>query len=649
MAQTRDEDPLKRTDSHSGFSYHSSDGEGISDVDSGVSLSSEEEKIVFEQLLKEIPVVWCVVKLMDKNDMMSFVIKAANPAYEVSLKKPLDQVIGKPYTEIHPFLLANDSFLLKENYKTATTGKSYDMPEVTVEDDIVGKAVVRAKYISLPNLCVLIVVERLDDPETVKKRRQEARRKLEDIMDRSLDTMLNPPMEGQTKEDSMESQVLRNVLAFGDISDADILISDQESLITAADIGTLIQNLSQAKDDFIEQFLITYRYFITPKSLLNKLILKYVSSKGDERGRETRERLTKVFRAWIKDHYYDFDVDPELLTSLNNFVHEHALHLKKLLEKQNSLSFPVGMEFGMGMKNQRSNSRILNLFKRKSTLTCFDATLVAHQLTLLSFQRFKNIKPLELHSQSWSKEKKNLTSPNVVALVNHFNSISNLFACEILSQQNLKKRVEALKHVINIGWAAFGYRDYETTFNVVLSLGMLPICRLTETWNALSSTSRQQWDQMLQFCDHKDNYKMYRSHLRKQVNMMPYMGLFLKDLTNIDENDTITSIGAVNFFKMRKVAQVIKTMQRAQQSIFNFQRNLKIVSYISFEVPLCDENELWEMSLQCEKENSAERNSQSKRLVDILSPTPLVTTSSNPIFGMTSPKSPLGKSSSTQY
>eukprot|EP01119_Soliformovum_irregulare_P008829 TRINITY_DN2193_c0_g2_i7.p1 TRINITY_DN2193_c0_g2~~TRINITY_DN2193_c0_g2_i7.p1 ORF type:complete len:650 (-),score=183.05 TRINITY_DN2193_c0_g2_i7:59-2008(-) len=631
---------LKRNGSvNSDLGYLTTDSEA-SDGDMK-SVTSEDEKTIYNEMLREVPVGWVVAKLLDENDMMSFVIVAGNPIYEAIMKTPLDQMIGKPVTDLHPPMLANDCELLRKNFLIAKTGETIDLPAFEVDDAFLGKMTVRLKYIGLPNLAVLSMFEQLHDADVMKKRRQDIRSKLEDIMDRSLDRMLDPAV--QEKEDeALESQILRSVLAFGDVSDSDILVSDKESLITAADIGTLIRNLAEAKEDFIDQFLITYRYFITPKALLNKLILKYISQTNDEvRIDETRQKLTKVFRAWIKDHYYDFDVDPELLSSLTNFVNEHATHLQKLLSKQTTQSCVV-IDDSETAENQarKSSSRILNLFKRKSTLINFDATAIAHQLTLLCFQRFKNIKPVELHSQSWSKQNKQVISPNVVAMVNHFNLISNLFQYEIVSQRTLKKRVAALQHVINIGWAAYGYRDYETTFTVVLSLASFPISRLAETWKGLPTTSRQQWDLMEQFCHYKDNYKRYRSHLRKSVNMVPYMGLFLKDLTNIDENDTITSVGAVNFFKMRKVAQVISTIQRTQQSIFNFQQNLKITSFISFEVPSCDENDLWEMSLQCEKETDTERAPNQRKLLDILTPTQLITTSSNPIFGLNQPKSP---------
>eukprot|EP01119_Soliformovum_irregulare_P002315 TRINITY_DN1259_c0_g1_i1.p1 TRINITY_DN1259_c0_g1~~TRINITY_DN1259_c0_g1_i1.p1 ORF type:complete len:637 (+),score=163.45 TRINITY_DN1259_c0_g1_i1:82-1992(+) len=621
-----------RTESIS--SYFSTDSETS---DGEFPSATGDEKAIYNELLKEIPVGWVIVKLMDEQDMMTFVVVTGNPIYESFVKMPLTEVVGKLYTEIHPSLLVDDCHLLKESYLTATSGKTRHVPTVDLSNDIVGKVTVRIKFVALPNHSVLVVFEQLNDPEDTKKKRQDIRAKLEDIMDRFLDTMLNGV---QGKEEAIESHILRNVLSFGDLSESDILISDTESLITAADIGTLIQNLAEAKEDFIEQFLITFRYFITPKALLNKLIFKYLHPNVEENAEESRQRLTKVFRTWIKDHYYDFDVDPELLASLNSFISEHALHLKKLLSRQMSLSFPVGTDFNIGLKNRQNSSRILNMFKKKSTLTKFDATVIAHQLTLLCFQRFKNIKPLELHSQSWSKENKNLTSPNVVAMVNHFNVISNLFQYEIVSQQNFKKRIEVLKHIISIGWAAYGYRDYETTFTVVMSLGSGAVSRLAETWKGLTTTSRQQWDAMEEFCHYKENYKTYRSHLRKNVNMVPYMGLFLKDLTIIDENDTITAIGAVNFFKMRKVAHVIGTIQRAQQSIFNFQKDIKLTSYISFEVPLCDENDLWELSLQCERQTDMERSPNQRRLADILAPTPFVMTSSNPIFGMNAPRSP---------
>eukprot|EP01119_Soliformovum_irregulare_P002919 TRINITY_DN1317_c0_g1_i1.p1 TRINITY_DN1317_c0_g1~~TRINITY_DN1317_c0_g1_i1.p1 ORF type:complete len:513 (-),score=136.76 TRINITY_DN1317_c0_g1_i1:515-2053(-) len=466
-------------------SSSTSDSE-VASVDSVPSLTSEEEKAMYNELLKEIPVGWCVAKLINKEDIMTFKMVTGNHVYAETFKAPIAEITGRAYHELHPCLLDNDAELLKQNYQVVLTGKTNYVGSADIEEDSIGQATLRIKQVALPNQCVLVVFEELSNPILLKKKRAEMRKQLEDVMDRFLDTMLGQAGNQESKDGAWESLILRNVLSFGDISESDVLVSEEgpnqkESVITAADIGTLIKNLSEAKEEFVDEFLITFRYFITPKSLLNKLILKYISDDGDD-SNPIKERLMKVFRAWIKDHFYDFNNDLDLFNTLSNFVNDHCTILKPILSKQANAMQPISDDLASPQKHANKAHRILSMFKKKTKLTDMDATSIAHQLTLLSFTRFKAIKPFELHSQSWSKEEKSRSSPNVVALVEHFNRTANLFAYEILSQHTLKKRIDTLKQIISVGWAAYGYRDFETTFTVVLALSQFVVFRLTETW-----------------------------------------------------------------------------------------------------------------------------------------------------------------------
>jgi len=127
-------------------------------------------------------------------------------------------------------------------------------------------------------------------------------------------------------------------------------------------------------------------------------------------------------------------------------------------------------------------------------------------------------------------------------------------------------------------------------------------------------------------------------------NVMPYFGMFLKDLTLIEENTTIIhTVGAVNFFKMRMVANLIAEIQKAQKSIFNFTKNIELLSYLYYGLPRLDEDTIWKLSRVCEESStpgtvyvSDQKYQPSNTFVkteDVL------VASSNPIFGLrTTPK-----------
>jgi hypothetical protein len=96
--------------------------------------------------------------------------------------------------------------------------------------------------------------------------------------------------------------------------------------------------------------------------------------------------------------------------------------------------------------------------------------------------------------------------------------------------------------------AAYGYRDFETVFTVQIALSMNSISRLSDTWRNLDSKARQQWHVINKFASYEGNYKTYRQKLKnifrsgKYPNIMPYMGIYLRDLAGLEE-------GSVNFEK----------------------------------------------------------------------------------------------------
>ncbi len=91
---------------------------------------------------------------------------------------------------------------------------------------------------------------------------------------------------------------------------------------------------------------------------------------------------------------------------------------------------------------------------------------------------------------------------------------------------------------------------------------------------------------------------------------LPYLGIFLSDLTFIEEGNKDTIIagdghGLINFEKRRKVAQVISRLQQYQRTPFGFHVVPQIFSVLHKEISNSDvvdlsDNLLYQMSLQRE-------------------------------------------------
>ena len=124
--------------------------------------------------------------------------------------------------------------------------------------------------------------------------------------------------------------------------------------------------------------------------------------------------------------------------------------------------------------------------------------------------------------------------------------------------------------------------------------------------------------------------------------MLPFLGLYLKDLTFIEEgNRSFSGEGAVNYYKMRLLANVIVEIQHAQRATFDLHRDISILEFLSNGLHVLDEDRIWNLSFQCEAKMMSGEETQSPQTMraKILAfpfrkrEEEIITV--NPIFGLT--------------
>jgi len=129
-------------------------------------------------------------------------------------------------------------------------------------------------------------------------------------------------------------------------------------------------------------------------------------------------------------------------------------------------------------------------------------------------------------------------------------------------------------------------------------------------------------------------------------NVMPYFGLCLKDLAFAEENDTMVRVGSVNFHKMRMVAHIIQEIQKAQSSVFNFKKDVKLLTFLTYELANYDDDALFDLSKACEDvTTSATKLTVGKKSIfsglmrssSVTKDAPVKTM--NPVFGLSSSRS----------
>lgn len=104
-----------------------------------------------------------------------------------------------------------------------------------------------------------------------------------------------------------------------------------------------------------------------------------------------------------------------------------------------------------------------------------------------------------------------------------------------------------------------------------------------------------------------NHFKQLRDRLRaSNPPCLPYLGMYLSDLTFIEENPTILSNGLINFDKCRQIARALQEISQFQDSEYYLTLVETISQFItkSSSVVKYNDKEAYDRSLQIEPRES---------------------------------------------
>ncbi|XP_068174766.1 ras-specific guanine nucleotide-releasing factor RalGPS2 isoform X3 [Antennarius striatus] len=244
----------------------------------------------------------------------------------------------------------------------------------------------------------------------------------------------------------------------------------------------------------------------------------------------------------------------------------------------------------------------------------------AGQITLMDAPVFKAIQPEELSSCGWNKKEKHSLAPNVVAFTRRFNQTSFWVVREILLAQTLKIRAEVLSMYIRTAKKLCDMNNLHAVMAVVSALQSAPIFRLTKTWALLSRKDKATFERLDYLMSKEDNYKRLRDFTSSQsmVSCMPYLGMYLSDLTYIDS--AYPSKGSIlenepRSNRMNNILRIISDLQRSCNYdipvLPHVQKYLNSVRYIE-ELQKFVEDDNYKLSQKIEPGTSTPRANASK-------------------------------------
>eukprot|EP01119_Soliformovum_irregulare_P004557 TRINITY_DN1560_c0_g1_i1.p1 TRINITY_DN1560_c0_g1~~TRINITY_DN1560_c0_g1_i1.p1 ORF type:complete len:1166 (+),score=383.87 TRINITY_DN1560_c0_g1_i1:136-3633(+) len=390
--------------------------------------------------------------------------------------------------------------------------------------------------------------------------------------------------------------------------------------IRAATVERLVQRLTYEKypdPNLVATFLLTYRSFTTPQHLMNLLITRYCVEFSPDQGisqadwvknvqTPIRLRVFNVLKTWLMHHYGDFEADPGLPEKCKSFVETQmmdtmrncAVQLLKALERRSDdgwISSPSHIKAPKPRlpKKVGSSSGI--------TFLDLDPLEVARQLALIDFNLYKQIQPHECMGQPWNKPGSKENAPHVVEMIQRFNQMSGFVMTEILNTDKLKNRAAVLKMMIQIAKKSYKLNNFNGVFTVMSGLESSAVHRLKKTWKSIPKKNQQDYQDLKALCTTRYSFKALREKIHTaNPPIIPYLGVYLSDLTFIEDgNSDLIDGGLINFDKRRLLASVIAEIQQYQLQSYAFAEIPPIRDFL-LSVKGMDEDEAYGLSLSIE-------------------------------------------------
>ncbi|KAL9646639.1 hypothetical protein ABK040_010751 [Willaertia magna] len=402
----------------------------------------------------------------------------------------------------------------------------------------------------------------------------------------------------------------------------DVIIWGEEegqTVLDQASIDKLVEELTSHQNydiHFTHTFMLTFRSFTDKESLLKKLSNRFnvPPPQNEDFNLFKREKLDKIrlrvvnsIKYWI-ENFFLFDFDHEFINLLNEFI--------EMIKKSNQQSFATLLTRTLEkVKNNEENKvqtqmkcpEVLkikrNVFNRKKTFHIMEYTLleVARQITLIEYNIFRKIEPKECLNQSWNKEHRVTKAPNIYKMIQWFNKLSNWVASEILKTEDNEKRVKLMEKYLELANHLKSLNNFNAIFAIISGFNCSAVHRLKKTtWDLLDEENIKLYQDLCFYTNSNKNFTNMRTALKNiRPPCVPYIGLFLTDLTFIEDGSPKYINGKINFSKCRKFAEVIRDVQTYQNTRYMLDDYKELHDQL-LQIEHLTEDQMFELSLKIE-------------------------------------------------
>ncbi|XP_016312105.1 ral guanine nucleotide dissociation stimulator-like 2 isoform X1 [Sinocyclocheilus anshuiensis] len=399
----------------------------------------------------------------------------------------------------------------------------------------------------------------------------------------------------------------------------------------------LLHSFSMGDSSFISIFLSTYRSFTSTQRVLDILTDRLGNPPGESKS-NTRQMFNKavctVFSTWLNNYPEDFRSlnDPACLLRLAALLptDTSGAEIKgRLLRIAEELSEKALLSGSLSDPTRGVTSPPDPSEFDATSILGFPSSVIAEQLTRIETDLFLKLVPYHCLGSLWSqRDKKGREGAcwSVRATIKQFNRLTNAVTASCLWNTALKsqQRARLLEKWISVAEACRSRKNFSSLYAILSALQSNPIHRLRKTWQETDREAVKRYEELSDIFSEKDNYSQSRellkeegtskfSNLDTKINnrrftgscaqgTVPYLGIFLRDLTMLDTavKDRLEN-GFINFDKRRREFEVIAQIRLLQSSCKNsiFRTDETFVQWYH-SAPTLREEESYKLSNQIE-------------------------------------------------
>ena len=239
------------------------------------------------------------------------------------------------------------------------------------------------------------------------------------------------------------------------------------------------------------------------------------------------------------------------------------------------------------IKDDKNTKKKKLLFKSKTNIKPFynyfyifshNSMEIAQYLTCISYQLMRNINQKELLNKNFYSKEKLIKAPNVMKFIDRFNKLVLFIIEDIFSYDNKKVRCQCIEKWVDIALKLQELHNYNDLIMINTCFVNLTLKKLKLTFKKLSNKYKNIIKEMNAFCSSEDSYLNIRKLIfnSKGIPYIPHLGIILKVITNIEEMNYITDDNNINFEKLVKLHNVLKTFNEFKKTKFYCEKSKEL-------------------------------------------------------------------------